>query len=224
MFWLLGPMLLVSVGYGLFELGRYRAGFDLLGAREQSDEQEAAIRRLKKENEGLSQRIALLETGHDVDKEAYRQVESRLTELQAKIMEQQEDLAFYKGIIAPEDGVAGLRVQEFQLLPMTESNSFRFRLVLVQAKQHDRRVSGVVDFSVDGAEDGRTVSYGLAKLAPKLEGNGELAFSFRYFQDFEHNLLLPEGFTPERVHIEVRPKGRSARTLRKTYDWPLTDS
>ena len=37
----------------------------------------------------------------EIDREAYREVESSLTELQAKIQEQRDAIAFYRGIVSP---------------------------------------------------------------------------------------------------------------------------
>jgi hypothetical protein len=105
--------------------------------------------------------------------------------------------------------------------PTGEARAYRMHLVLVQAKRHDRRVSGVVNFSVDGNQSGVATTLSPRQLAPEPQNVSEIAFSFRYFQDLEQDLLLPEGFAPERIHIEVRPNGRSARTLRQTFEWPV---
>ncbi len=211
--------LLVTAGYGLYQFGRSGNG---VGAFNSNSDQADLIRenrRLAGDNRALKQKVARLETDLTVDRQAYDQIEAQLVDLQARIMEQEEDLAFYKSIVAPEDGAVGLRVQKLVVQNGADPASFRVRWVLIQAKEHDRRVSGVVDFSVEGTQDGKTVTYGLADLDAGLKGNGELPFSFRYFQDFEHELTLPKGFVPARIHLEVRPTGRSARTLRDTFEW-----
>ncbi len=211
--------LLVIAGYGLFQFGRSGSEVGTFNSNSDQADLIRENRRLAGDNRALKQKVARLETDLRVDRQAYDQIEAQLVDLQARIMEQEEDLAFYKSIVAPEDGAVGLRVQKLVVQNGADPTSFRVRWVLIQAKEHDRRVSGVVDFSVEGTQDGKTVTYRLADLDAGLKGNGELPFSFRYFQDFEHELTLPKGFVPARIHLEVRPTGRSARTLRDSFEW-----
>ena len=63
-------------------------------------------------------------------------------ELQAQIQAQEEELVFYRGIVSPQDGVAGLRIQSLEVLPGDGENRYLLRLLLVQAIVHSRRVAG----------------------------------------------------------------------------------
>ena len=45
------------------------------------------------------------------------------------------------------------------------------------------------------------------------------AFSFRYFQDFDRQLVLPDGFTPERIRVEVRSKTRAISSIEEEFPW-----
>ncbi len=213
---------LILGGYLIFEYGRYQAGFDKIAtelARRQFVER---IQELETKNGELREQIALLRTAREVDKEGYRKVEDNLLDLQAKILKQQEELAFYSSIVNPADSKSGLRIQDFQVLQGPQESLFRLRLVLVQSKKHDRRVSGVVKLLVSGARDGRPVSYELSELIPEGEQEEEakLAYSFRYFQDFEHDVMLPEGFRPDRVNIELQPN-RGSKTIKQSFTWAV---
>ena len=209
-------------GYLLLEYGQYRGGFNRGAATRQVDQLNSDITALSAENDRLRERIALLETSLQVDHEAYNQVEETLGDLQQEIQEQREELAFYRGIVSPPDGTTGLRIREFELSSMPQSSLYRVRLVLVQASKHDRRVSGVVSLTVDGARNGMPVSYALADLMP--DSGKPLDFSFRYFQDIERDLVLPSDFVPDRVNVEVNPRGRGAKIIRQSYDWTVQQS
>ncbi len=222
--WVLRGLLAAGVviaAYLIYEFGRMDGGFRTVAAASEESVLKARILDLEQRNSALRERIALVETSRDIDEEAYKQVEYRLTELQAQILKQREELEFYRGIVSPADGASGLKIQEFRIVSGAEDSLFRLRLVLVQAMKHDRRVSGVVNVSVDGARDGQPVRLTLAELTPTEGDSGALAYSFRYFQNFEHDVVLPEGFLPDRVNIEISPKGRSARTIRQSYDWAV---
>ena len=211
-------LLALVAGYLVFEYGRISAGYNTVDATNDRGELVAHINALDDEIEVLKQEVALLETHREIDREAYKEVETGLIGLQSKIVEQQDAIAFYRGIVSPADGKPGLRVQDFKLTRGGEEREFNLRLVLVQAMKHDRKVSGDVSVSVEGSEDGELKSYALADLLP-ADADSAWPFSFRYFQDFDRQLVLPDGFTPERVHVEVRSRTRSISSIEESFAW-----
>ncbi len=210
--------LLVVIGYLVFEFGRIQGGYDLVDAAKERGEYEDRIAGLEDEIEALEQEVALLKTHREIDREAYKEVEGSLTSLQAKIQEQRDAIAFYRGIVSPADGNKGLRVQDLKLTRGKEEREFNLRLVLVQAMRHDRKVSGDVNLSVEGSQDGVEKSYAYTELLPP-EANKAWAFSFRYFQDFDRQIVLPDGFTPERIRVEVRSRTRSIASIEESFAW-----
>ena len=211
-------LLALIAGYLVFEYGRISAGYDTLDAANERAALEAEISARETRIGELEQEVALLETHREIDREAYKQVESNLLELQAKIQEQRDAIAFYRGIVSPADGRPGLRVQDFRLTRGAEERQFNLRLVLVQAMKHDRKVSGDVALSIEGTEDGVARTYAMTELLP-ADARQDWPFSFRYFQDFERQIVLPDGFTPERVHVEVRSRTRSIASIEETFSW-----
>ena len=211
-------LLAVGAGYLVFEYGRISAGYNTLDAASERAALEAEIDQRDGLIAELEQEVALLETHREIDREAYKEVESSLLNLQAKIQEQQDAIAFYRGIVSPSDGRSGLRVQDFRLTRGGEEREFKLRLVLVQAMQHDRKVSGDVALTIEGREDGETKNYALTELLPP-DVNKAWPFSFRYFQDFDRLFVLPDGFTPERVHVEVRSRTRSISSIEESFAW-----
>lgn len=211
-------VLALVIGYLVFEYGRISAGYDVVDAAAQRGELEAHIDSLNARIAELEQEVALLETHREIDREAYKEVEGSLLELQEKIQEQKDAIAFYRGIVSPADGRPGLRVQDFRLTRGAEEREFNLRLVLVQAMKHDRKVTGSVALTVDGSEDGEAKSYALAELLPEDADRG-WSFSFRYFQDFDRQIILPDGFTPERVRVEVRSRTKSISSIEENFAW-----
>ena len=211
----------VACSYLIYEYGRISAGYDVVDAANERAAFEEHIVSLDENIAGLKQEIAVLETHREIDREAYREVESGLLTLQEKIQEQQDAIAFYRGIVSPADGKPGLRVQDFRLTRSGDERAFNLRLVLVQAMKHDRKVSGDVALSVEGSEGGEAKTYPLTELLP-AEADTAWPFSFRYFQDFDRQLILPDGFTPERIHVEVRSRTRSISSIEESYAWAMS--
>ena len=211
-------LLALIAGYLVFEYGRISAGYDVLDAASQRGALEDEIGSLNGRIAELKQEIARLETNREIDREAYKRVENSLLDLQGKIQEQQDAIAFYRGIVSPADGRPGLRVQDFRLTRGAVEREFKLRLVLVQAMKHDRKVSGDVTLTVEGNEEGEAKSYPLAELLP-ADADTAWPFSFRYFQDFDRQIVLPDGFTPERVNVEVRSRTRSIDSIAESFAW-----
>ena len=211
-------LLVVVAGYLVFEYGRISAGYDITDAIDERAAFEDHIDALNGRIADLEQEVALLETHREIDSEAYKEVESSLLDLQEKIQEQKDAIAFYRGIVSPADGRPGLRVQDFKLTRGAEEREFSLRLVLVQAKKHDRKVTGDVALRVDGIQDGEAKSYAYEELLP-VDAEKVWSFSFRYFQDFDRRLVLPDGFTPERITVEVRSRTRSISSIEESYAW-----
>jgi cell division protein FtsB len=170
---------LLASSYGLFEFGRIRGGYDFLESREQISQRDREIAQLNRKIEQLRDQVVLLETSSGIDEEAHQQIEQRLQVLQGTIQNQAEGLAFYKGIISPEDGEAGLKIRNFTVEPGTEPGWYLVKIVLIQAKDHGRQVSGVVDLSIDGQLAGEAKTLALADLRQTAGVTGGPAFSFR---------------------------------------------
>ena len=211
-------LLALVVAYLVFEYGRISAGYDTVDAANQRAELNGRIEQRDERIAELEQEVALLETHREIDREAYKEVEGGLLSLQAKIQEQQDAIAFYRGIVSPADGKPGLRVQDFRLTRGNEERQFSLRLVLVQAMKHDRKVSGDVAVTIEGLAGGEATSYALTDLLPP-DAEKAWPFSFRYFQDFDRQIVLPDGFTPERVRVEVRSRTRSISSIEESFAW-----
>ena len=88
---------------------------------------------------------------------------------------------------------------------------------------YDRKVSGVVDVSLIGNQSGIEKIYKISELLPE-DSKFSWAFSFRYFQDFEQQMELPDNFIPELIKVEVQSKVRSISSIEQEYDWVINES
>ncbi len=214
---------IVAGGYLAFELGRIQGGYSLVEASAEASDYRAQIDDLQQQVISLKQDIALQETHREVERQAYDDVETNLVALQQKIQEQQDAIEFYRGIMSPEDGGRGLRVQGVKLSRGAEEREYVVRLVLVQLLKHDRSVKGDVDLVLEGAQNGEIRSYSLEELVPADEDSA-WPFQFRYFQTFDRSLILPDGFTPERLNVQIRSRTKSVDSVEQTFAWQTVQS
>jgi hypothetical protein len=218
LFYLMAIVAVAGSVFLAYELGRLNGGYSYLDQRRERDELTAVVAERDQTIEELRRQVAILETSQEIDQETYALVEQNLDELQAEIQAQEEELAFYRGIISPEDGAAGLRVESLELRPTDAEQGFLLHLVLVQAITHDRRVSGTVSFDISGSLDGERVRLTLDDVVADGAG-GALAYAFRYFQDLQRQLILPEGFEPDEVLMQIRPREPSGQASEQSFEW-----
>ena len=210
-------------GYLSFEFGRIQADFNVVDALDERRFYEDRVATLEQEIITLKQAIELHQTHREIEREAYKEIETSLGNLESKIQEQRDAIAFYRGIISPADGGKGLRVQDFKLSKGKEDREYNMRLVLVQVKQHDRSVKGSVDVKFEGEQDGVAKTYTLKELSTP-DTDSSWPFAFRYFQNFDRQVKLPVGFSPERINIEVRSRTKSVAGMKQTFIWQTGNS
>lgn len=206
---------ILIAGWGIYVLGQHQAGFDRLSAGETTQKLRDVISQLQAEKEELRTQVALVERSTQMDKQAYTEVDTNLKSLQSEILELREEVSFYRGIVAPKESSTGIRIERLKLDQANDERVYRYNLVITQVLKNDKIVEGVVDVVVTGLQDGRLVQLALDRLA--TSGRKRLDFQFRYFQRFEGDMLLPEGFSPRTVEISVKPRQR--KEVESSFDW-----
>jgi len=217
----------VLLGIGLFA-GVFTAGIvwssldnveqrrNYLSAIDQAARLSAKNAQLEKENRALNARIAGFERKLQVNQIAYDKLTGQLSESASYINELREDLDFYQSIISPQDNKAGVRVQAFTVEP-SKKGGFNYRTTVVQALKHDNSVVGSAEVSFEGDLAGRQVRIRLDDI-----GDPPSKLSFRYFQVLEGGFNFPNGFTPERIRIQLitSQSGKSKKNkIESVYEW-----
>lgn len=210
-------LLLLSGGYVLYEYGHSRAGLDFDSLQAQRSELRQQLEESRQHAAELGDRVVVLERASEIDKQAYHEVDDSLRGLQSEILELKEEVAFYRSIVAPRESSRGLRIQRFNIEPGKLPRVYRYKLVLTQVIKNSGMSQGNVQIEIEGLRNGEHATLPLKDVAAEKLDN--LNFRFKYFQNFEGDLLIPEDFTPRRVLIKVVS---SRVTLEKTFDWPAT--
>jgi len=197
-------LLLITLPYGTFELGRYLSGYSVVSSRLDHLEQSNQIDSLHAEINKLHRELSSAQVGRKVDRESTDSVQQSFNGLQATIQKQQEELSFYKAIVSP-DAAAPIapQVQRIEVQPDNVANRYRLQLVLIQPMALNGNAQGSLQVLVKGTRMGQGVSLPLKELLVD-KGEATLKFSYRYFQTLEQVIDLPADFQPQSVQIELR--------------------
>jgi hypothetical protein len=203
-----GTLLLMVLLYAVFELGRYDAGYRAVDAER--------LHALEEENVSQRAQIEAAEVSRRVDREGYKQVERNLGDMQSQIARLNQDLSFYRGLVQPDSGV-GIKVQQMQIVPDTGPGQFRLKFILMQTGKTKSSVNGSVAVTIDGVQGGKPLTLTLSQLG--ADAHASLAYSFKYFQDYDQLVQLPTGFEPIRVRTEIHSGRDTAHGFHQAFVW-----
>lgn len=173
----------------------------------------------------LRQRLAVVSSGETVAQQANEQSRLTIKLLEEQIFKQQQDLAFYKGVLAPASRREGLRIRTFELQATDVPGVFRYKILLSRVGKDDKPLEGQLQVTVEGRQGDKEVSLELASLSQGGSdplGDQSIPFAFRHFQAIPEagrfaELKLPEGFMPRQVKVRAEVKGEKA--LERTFNW-----
>lgn len=201
----------------VFEFGYLRAGYDnesLKDIKIQLQEQTVKSNQLIS---SLSDKLAELKRITNVDQLAYANVDESVRDFQDELLELRAEVAFYRGIVSPTEAESGLNIASLKFYPLGSAGGFRFKLVLSQLRKNDRLIRGSARLYIEGILGGAQKKLSLKDLT--MGKTRDLKLRFKYFQNIEADLVLPEGFIPSRVLVDVIPLGKNRPRIKKTFDW-----
>ena len=213
-------LLILAAGvYGMFEFGRYSAGFDAPAALKQRAALRAEIEAHEATISELRAKVAQLESSTVGQTREREEVQRTIGELQAQVARANQELAFFRGIVTQNANSAEVKIQQARMVATATANKFRVRVTLVQPMKPDTVVSGVVVLSVDGEVDGKP---GRADFATLSGGKRrEIPFTFRYLENIEEEITVPPGMKPEQLLVEVRSNRRGSAPVQQSYVWSV---
>ena len=216
--WLLTGIVLalLFVVYAIFEFGRYEAGFRVIDSVRGALAASSRIRALEAENLRLHTQLEAADVARRVDQEGYKQVQRSLGDMQSQIARLNQDLSFYRGLVQP-DSLVHVKVQQMQIVPEPAAGQYRLKFVLMQTGKPEKDVTGSTSIVIDGLQGGKPRSLGFAEISPSRHAG--LAYSFRYFQDYDEIVRLPKGFDPTRLGVEIFNGKDQSRGFRQAFLW-----
>lgn len=216
-------LLFVLVAGGSYLLGSYQGvALDSRAAAER-DQLRRELQEKVAESEMLSQQVANLRLASEVDKASSEDVRNKVIELKGQIAALEEDIAFYRGLMAPTDNRSGLTIGSVDILPTGAERRYRFKVVVQQLATNHQVLNGSLRINIVGHEGESVRSISLSELSPQV-ADEEITLRFKYFQNIEGQIELPPGFEPERIELTAKSTGRNGTSVEKKFGWLVHES
>jgi hypothetical protein len=208
--------LVLCVLYAAFELGRYDAGFRVVDSVRGALAANSRIRELEADNDNLHLQLEAAETARRVDNEGYAHVQRSLGDMQSQIARLNQDLSFYRGLVQP-DSLIHVKVQQMQIVPQATAGQFQLKFVLMQTGKPEKEVTGNAVITVEGLQQRKPVKMTFAQASPNHRVS--LSYAFKYFEEYAEPIVLPQGFEPTRVDVEIHSSKDAAHSFRQAFVW-----
>jgi hypothetical protein len=185
-----------------------------------SDYQQLSLRfkQVETSYQEVSQQLTNAQLGSDIDRQAVNKVRSVVGDHEKTINQLNEEITFYKGLMAPTEREQGLGIRSWQLYPGNIQGHYQYKLVLQQLAVRHTELKGDVRVDIVGKRNGEEETLSLDVLSDQLRDEG-IKLRFKYFQYIDGNLQLPLGFIPERIDIVARATSPKRVSVEKTYEW-----
>ncbi|WP_416637229.1 DUF6776 family protein [Pseudomonas sp. OHS18] len=143
-----------------------------------------------RELDELRQRMAVLSSGEQLAQQSNEQSRLTIKLLEEQNFKQQQELAFYKGVLAPDSKVTGLLIRSFDIHATETAGVYRFKLMLSRIGKDDKPLQGRLNVQLEGSMGGKAKNLPLSQLSGDLpEGSTEKAIPFA----FKHLQAIPDG-------------------------------
>lgn len=205
--------------WAVFEITRRNSAPGYEQARAELERSRAELTDLQDRVERLRQRNAVSHRSDQTSRAANQAVQETLAARDEEIAQLRADVAFYERLVGGSSQRQGLAVHSLDLQP-TGDGAWRYTVTLTQNLKKASVSKGQISLRVDGVRDGKlsTLEWGDLLQAPQAPLQD---FSFKYFQQLEGSVMLPPGFTPHRVRVQLKSDGRQSEQV---FPWQRTQT
>jgi hypothetical protein len=161
-------------------------------------------------------RLAVVESEAGVLRQANRLLRQQESERQAEMNTLQSELDFYRRLAGTGGEQSGLDVYRAELVPTGSARVYQFELTLTQNIRRASIITGRARIDVEGTLEDRPVTLYWSQLGDA--DTPEPAFRFKYFQQLEGYLALPDDFLPTRLVVTLESKDQR-NPVQRSYEW-----
>ncbi|MEO0443137.1 MAG: DUF6776 family protein [Pseudomonadota bacterium] len=203
---------------GSFFAGRYYAvgnKGDILAER---DRLRLGYQNTLVEARKLEQQTANLRLAAEVDRKANEEVRAEVVQLKTRVAELEQDNNFYRSLMRPAPGDKGIVVDAPSVELTNTPGVYKYSMAVKQVVTQHRQVSGYLQFSLIGSQAGERQTLALKDISDAVSVD-RVRLRFKYFQRLEGEMRLPEGFTPERIVLNVVMQRPTSVVIDKKFGW-----
>ena len=210
-------VLLVSLlMFVVYQLANSRPGPEAEELKQQAGFLGKELAALSERFERNQARLIVVEREAEVFRGANRLLRSEESQRQAELSRMQSELDFYRRLAGTSGTQTGLAVYAAELITTDSDRVYQFILTLTQNIRRASVISGRARIDIEGTLDDRPVTLNWSGLTDG--STPEPSFRFKYFQQMEGYLALPENFGPIRLRVTLEVEDQRKPVI-QAFDW-----
>ncbi len=213
-----GLMVVINLMVLVFYLGNRYQALELERLQLAHETLMNRVEEMKTRNHKLVEKNAHLKGSSKIERDAYQITNRSLVKMQQQLLAQKEELAFYQGIVSPKGAALGVNLQSFEVRQKGNQNQYRYKMILTKNGKSTKKLKGAAHVVIRGESGGSVRELKMTDLLLENQNN-DTKFAFRYFQVFQGDLTLPDGFEPFEVEIGIISTTKKVKSFSETISW-----
>lgn len=219
---LLSIALVLAAVVAAYRYAEYKASIERLSPAE-AKALRGQLDVMTTESAELRRELATYQLSAEVDRKAGEELRQRVMELREEKAALQRDIDVYRIMTSKKNSnPKGISFGVFSVSPTTDSKH-QFKLVIQKLAEGDDDFVGDLTATVVGQQEGKERRFSLHELAVN-QGESMAAtipLNFKFFQNIDTEILMPDGFTPDRLELAVKSNARrNPVTVEAQLEWP----
>ena len=173
---------------------------------------------LTDQSAALRDQITQLQLQAEADEQTLNELRDDLRQQAADIAKLEDMLAFYRAVLAPEEADTPVVIRSPELVKLSYASRWRLSVVVHRSEEGDAVYRGQLSVVVRGEGPGEPVLSTFGEV-DSATTSGVFPLRFRYLQELQAVISLPEAFLPETIEAVVTLNGPVRRTLRRSDRW-----
>ncbi len=215
---------LLVLGVGASALAGFMFGYSntlRVQQSEQATQQELneQLIAVETENSELRRQVAILDRSSVMDQRATEEVQGTIRGLRDRVAQLEQDIVYYRQVVSAETEDTGLIISQLDIDATREANRYRYKLVLRQQDADgDTFLTGHVNINLVGSQGEEQQILALRDISAEQD-QLDIRLRFKYFQNIEGELVLPENFVPERLQIAAVSIEPVDKSINQNFSW-----
>jgi hypothetical protein len=209
---------------GTYLYAESRAYKALLSPQEARDLR-GQLEKLNQDASDSKRELAKFQLNAEVDRQAGEELRKRVMELREEKAALQRDIEVYRILTSKKNtNPMGISFGVFSVVALAD-NKHQLKLVVQKLVDDGNDFSGQLSALVVGQKEGQELKVPLHELVLNKEGaepmTAAIPLNFKFFQNIDSEILLPEGFAPDRIELTVKSSARSNPiAINAELEWP----
>lgn len=177
-----------------------------------------AVAQLQSDTAEARQRAVSADKAAEIARLANEEVRLSLFTYGEEIADLEADIAFYRGLMAPDELAIGLAIHDFYLSYEDDTDFYHYTAILTQSTNKHSVLKGSVmmELLVQGP-------HGIERIAfsdlPGVTDSMPARLRFRFFQRMQGQFKLPQELQPVSIVLSAETSSKKPQKVSRSFQW-----